>query len=55
MLMVRLLWRRLLISIQEEPEEERQPELKRRVRSHGKLPLDPGMPRSTPEPPARGR
>jgi hypothetical protein len=43
------------ISIQEEPEEERQPELKRPVRSPVKLPLDPGTPRSTPEPPARGR
>ena len=43
------------ISIQEKPEEERQPELKRRVRSHGKLPLDPGTPRSIPEPPARDR
>jgi Uma2 family endonuclease len=39
----------------EEPEEERQPEFKRRARSRGKLPLDPGTPRSTPEPPTRGR
>jgi len=43
------------ISIEEEPEEERQPELKQRARSRGKPPLDPGTPRSTPEPPARER
>jgi Uma2 family endonuclease len=36
-------------------EEERRPELKRRARSLEKLPLDPGTPRPTPEPPARGR
>ena len=29
------------ISIEEKPEQERQPELKRRARSRGKLPLDP--------------
>jgi Uma2 family endonuclease len=36
-------------------EEERRPELKRRARSLEKLPLDPGTPRPTPEPPPRGR
>jgi Uma2 family endonuclease len=39
----------------EEPEHERQPELKQRARSRGKPPLEPGTPRSAPEPPARGR
>jgi len=43
------------ISIEEGPENERQPELKERARSRGKPPLGPGTPRSTPEPPARGR
>jgi Uma2 family endonuclease len=36
-------------------EEERQPQLKRRARSCGKLPLDPGTPRSIPESPPRDR
>ena len=43
------------ISIGRKPEDERQSELKRRARSDGKPPLDPGKPRSTREPPARGR
>ena len=43
------------ISIEAEPGEARQPEPKQRARSRGKLPLDPGTPRSTPEPPGRER
>jgi hypothetical protein len=43
------------ISIEEERAVKRQPELKQRAQSRGKLPLDPGTPRSTPESPARGR
>jgi hypothetical protein len=39
----------------EEPEEKGQPELRPRAGSRGKLPLHPGTPRFTPEPPGQGR